>query len=53
MTRMSESTAATRPDSTPTWYALYAVCRCEGPRPAPLHLNGRDCCGRCRKPLAA
>ena len=33
------------------WAAEYTVCRCEGPTPEPIQLNGRACCGRCHKPL--
>ena len=33
------------------WVQEFAVCRCEGPTPEPLQLNGRECCGRCHRPL--
>ena len=35
----------------PDWGAEFTVCRCEGPLPEPIQLNGRTCCGRCHKPI--
>ena len=32
-------------------YAEWSKCRCEGPRPAPLNINDRPHCGRCRRPI--
>ena len=48
---MSESNEIGPLESSVTWAQEFTVCRCEGPAPEPIALNGRPCCGRCHRPL--